>query len=276
MGPSGYELRGAAAGLQREETTFGGSKTLTREGHFEKIEQNQQKEHHHHLFHHHEHGEGHHHHLGFLHHQHGACNIETCQHETGQDQQEIVGMENQRLPSYEIENPKEHLERGFRKASVNLGDPTENIHNVGTSGSRIEEVDETEFTTGLFSNAQEILSRSKDTLNQQPAEDLSRDYLKFEKWGSNITNASESTVKEDPFSDQFLGSPLGTRTHFGDPTFAKENLENFKKQGQGQTATSILQEKTNVSTEQKPSEKSKSKSSTQAVDKENVGGTYVI
>jgi len=43
---------------------------------------------------------------------------------------------------------------------------------------------------------------------------------------------------------------------------------------QGQTTTSILQEKTNIS-EQKPSEKSKSKTG-QAVDKENVGGTYVI
>jgi len=111
MGPSGLELRGAGAGLQREETTIGGSKTL----------KPQELHQHHHLFHH-EHGEGHQH-LGFLHrqHSHGADNIETYQHETGQDQQEIVGMENQRLPSYEIENPKETLVRGFRKASINLG-----------------------------------------------------------------------------------------------------------------------------------------------------------
>ncbi len=124
FGPSGYELRGAGAGLQREETQVGGSKTLTRDDQFTKIEggqQEKQEEHHHHLFHH-EHKGVHHHHLNFLRqHSHGACNIETCEHETGQDQQEVVGMENQRLPSYEIENPKEHLVRGFRKASINLG-----------------------------------------------------------------------------------------------------------------------------------------------------------
>jgi len=49
----------------------------------------------------------------------------------------------------------------------------------------------------------------------------------------------------------------------------------LNKPGQGQTTTSILQEKTNVNVEQKPSEK-KSQTGAQAVDKENVGGSYVV
>jgi len=72
------------------------------------------------------------------------------------------------------------------------------------------------------------LSRSRENLDQPAAgEDLSRENMKFEKWGSNITNASESTVKEDPFTGQnlgySLGYPLGTRTQFGDPTITSKN-----------------------------------------------------
>ena len=273
QGPSGLELRGAGAGLVKEATTFGGSKTLTEKegGH-----------HHHHLLHHHHEGEGegHHHHL--LHH-HGADNIRTCQHETGQDQQEIVGMENQRLPSYEIDNPKEHLVRGFRKASYNLSDPTEGIkfsadeQEVDLGLPKIDEPEETEFTSGLFSNPEPILSKIRESETSQG--EISKEGLKFEKWGSNITNASESTFKEDPFTGQNLaqnlGYSLGSRTNFGDPNLTKENLDKLGKQEQA-PAKNILGEKTNISTQQKTSEKTKSQTTTQSTDKENVGGTYVI
>jgi len=67
------------------------------------------------------------------------------------------------------------------------------------------------------------LSRSKENLDQPS--DLSKENLRFEKWGSNITNASESTVKEDPFTGQNLGYPLGTRTHFGDPGLTSKIIE---------------------------------------------------
>jgi len=38
-----------------------------------------------------------------------------------QGQQHVVGKENQRIPSYEAEFPKEHISTGLNKAFANLG-----------------------------------------------------------------------------------------------------------------------------------------------------------
>jgi len=90
----------------------------------------------------------------------GAENIRTTQTIHGQDQQEYVGTENQRLPSYEIQETKDTLLRGFRKASFNLSKIFMDLFITIFSilGDRKDEVldkpipeEDLDFTTGLCS-----------------------------------------------------------------------------------------------------------------------------
>ena len=65
---------------------------------------------------------------------------ETCRFHPSIDHQEIVGAQEQRLPSYEVHNTQEHKERGLRKASVNLQAPL----------PEPEDFEDEAFTTGLL------------------------------------------------------------------------------------------------------------------------------
>jgi len=76
-----------------------------------------------------------------IHHE-GADNISTVKTHIGMDHQEVIGAENQRLPSYEIQHTKEQVESGLGAASSNL-DEGKNTE-PAVSGH-----DEVSFTIGL-------------------------------------------------------------------------------------------------------------------------------
>jgi len=206
-----------------------------------------------------------------------------------QDQQEIVGTENQRLPQYEISLSRDFIKRGFRKASINLGDTSE-------ESAPKETVDEdTTFTTGLFSDVMptsalesEVKAQSQGP-SQTTGTDWHRGAVNLEKWGSNITNASESNVREEsdfskvtanankdlqiPFADtQGLGQPqLGSNV--GGSGLSAGNLGQ-KNLG---PSTSGFSDKANMGPRQEPTEGTKHKNvPSQTVDKENVGGSYIV
>jgi len=73
-------------------------------------------------------------------------NFETCKFHPSIDSQEVVGAQNQRLPSYEVHNSQEHKERGLRKASVNL----QGARDGTIEPAEPEDFEDEAFTTGLL------------------------------------------------------------------------------------------------------------------------------
>jgi len=82
----------------------------------------------------------------------------TCKFHPSMDQQEIVGAQEQRLPSYEVHHDKEHNEKGLRKASANI-QPGEDKVQLPIP----EDIEDESFTTGLLTkNAKESTNLAGD------------------------------------------------------------------------------------------------------------------
>jgi len=77
-----------------------------------------------------------------------------------QDQQHVLGKENQRIPSYEAEFPREQIDAGLNKAFANLEGPSqENLRKEDKS-----------LTTGLMSQPLEVTNATNIQQQSQPIE----------------------------------------------------------------------------------------------------------
>jgi len=199
--------------------------------------------------------------------------IDSVFQENSTDNQEITGSENQRLPGYEVHTTKKHVSKGLRKCSVNL-EGSKKLYSEPVEG---EEEEETTFTTGLLSGpvpegAWELLYGSRVNPNKKPEPvSTTKETLSMtEKWGSNVTDASDSNPTVESESN-IVPKALG------DKSLKTDISGNPVPTG----TIPVLGSSGNKSeSQQKPSEKelSKHKNATlgKPVDKENVGKGYVL
>jgi hypothetical protein len=193
------------------------------------------------------------------------------------DQQETVGPNLQRLPSYEVEHSRGFIARGLRKASFNLGAEQKPVPEV---------VDEEDFTTNL------MCGTCKVDHHGNPIDPRKHPEYGLEETGSTDTSVTSNLMGGGSYTLSQTSHPICRKTET-EPKSFQENYDEFmrikKEQQEGGTASQPLETggtskpgevgtvgKENIMREKKEQGSTKHKKvPTQPLDKENVSKSTI-
>jgi len=103
-----------------------------------------------------------------------------------QDQQHVLGRENQRIPSYEAEFPKEHIDAGLNKAFANLEGPSQASYKK----------EDKSLTTGLMS--QPLEQKNQMNIESHPIQsNLEKPRIEQSQQGVEKENVMKNYVQYD-------------------------------------------------------------------------------